>query len=94
MGIGTVHANVARGLVYKLNIDSVPSVVVIINGRVKHMTGVLSIQGIRDFVRSTIPSYTVQMVIALFLCCTSEQTHDILSKCTWLLLMYHVFIST
>ena len=69
MGVGTVHANIARGLTYQLKVNAVPSLIVVIDGKTKFISGSIAVQNIRDFVRSIIPSYVVQKVFSFNMPC-------------------------
>ena len=57
-----MHANSARNLVHELQVSSVPALYVVIDGRAKQMEGQLNLNGIRSFIRTAIPHYTVQEV--------------------------------
>ena len=64
MGVGSLHAQMERGLSSKLRINSVPSIVAIIHGKPAFYSGKVVLQDLRDFVRSLLPSDTVMEVRA------------------------------
>lgn len=58
IGFGAGHSDASwnRGLSKALGINTVPSIVGVINGRVYHFRGEYTIKNLRDFVRKLIPS--------------------------------------
>ena len=62
LGMGTVHAQMDPGLSRKLRLSSVPSVLAVVSGRVMWYDGAVSVQKLRDFVRSVFPSDLVTPV--------------------------------
>ena len=63
LGMGTVHAQLDPGLTRKLKISTVPSILAVVSGRVTwYDEGAVSVQKLRDFVRSVFPSDLVTPV--------------------------------
>lgn len=57
LGMGTVHAQLDPGLARKLKISTVPSILAVVSGRITwYDEGAVSVQKLRDFVRSVFPS--------------------------------------
>ena len=56
LGKGTVHAQLDPGLTRKLRISTVPSIMAVVSGRVTWFEGPVSVQRLRDFVRSVFPA--------------------------------------
>ena len=62
MGVGTVHANIAGDLVSQLRVYRVPMIMLLIDGKVVHMSESIRVETIRLFVRKSLPADLVQNV--------------------------------
>ena len=62
MGVGTVHANIAGELVSQLRVYRVPMIMLLIDGKVVHMSESIRVETIRLFVRKSLPADLVQNV--------------------------------
>ena len=75
--MGTVHAQFQRALVHRLRVTSVPAIVVVIDGKVRHYTGKLAIPELRKYFRTLVPASLITQVGSLQLKCFVSVYHYI-----------------
>ena len=69
IGFGAGHSDASwnRELSKNLGINTVPSITGIVNGRIHHFRGEISLKNLREFARRLIPAkLTTEVVILLF----------------------------
>lgn len=60
--MASVHASQHHAVSHYCDVDSVPAIVAVIDGRALHYSGHLEPHSIRNFIKNTIPSWVITKV--------------------------------
>ena len=63
MGVGTIQAQLDHALASKCRITSVPTLMIVISGKIRYFSGRFNLNNIRDFVRNSFPSGLITEVL-------------------------------